>query len=31
VFWYMVKDLEITGATFDVTDGTVTFKINLWQ
>jgi hypothetical protein len=29
VFWYMVKDLEITGATFDVTDGTVTFKINL--
>ena len=29
VFWYMVKDLEITGATFDVTDGTVTFKIKL--
>jgi hypothetical protein len=29
VFWYIVKDLEITGATFDVTDGTVTFKINL--
>ena len=29
VFWYMVKDLDITGATFDVTDGTVTFKINL--
>lgn len=29
VFWYMVKDLDLTGATFDVTDGTVTFKINL--
>jgi hypothetical protein len=29
VFWYIVEDLEITGATFDVTDGTVTFKINL--
>jgi hypothetical protein len=29
VFWYIVKDLQITGATFDVTDGTVTFKINL--
>ena len=29
VFWYIVKDLEITGATFDITDGTVTFKINL--
>lgn len=29
VFWYMVKDLGITGARFDVTDGTVTIKINL--
>jgi hypothetical protein len=29
VFWYIVKDLEITGATFDVTNGSVTFKINL--
>ena len=29
VFWYIVKDLGITGARFDVTDGTVTFKINL--
>ena len=29
VFWYMVKDLDITGATFDVIDCTVTFKINL--
>ena len=31
VFWYMVKDLELTGARFDVTDGTVTIKINLKQ
>ena len=29
VFWYIVKDLEITGATFDITDGTVTFRIKL--
>jgi hypothetical protein len=29
VFWYIVKDLGITGARFDVTDGTVTIKINL--
>jgi hypothetical protein len=29
VFWYIVKDLKITGATFDVTDGSITFKINL--
>ena len=31
VFWYIVKDLGITGAGFDVTDGTVTIKINLKQ
>jgi hypothetical protein len=31
VFWYIVKDLGITGARFDVTDGTVTIKINLKQ
>jgi hypothetical protein len=29
VFWYIVKDLGIKGARFDVTDGTVTIKINL--
>lgn len=29
VFWYIVKDLGIKGAKFDVTDGTVTIKINL--
>jgi len=29
VFWYIVKDLGITGATFDVRDGSVSFKINL--
>ena len=31
VFWYMVKDLGITGARFDVTERTVTIKINLKQ
>ncbi|MFZ0253674.1 MAG: hypothetical protein WAL28_07720 [Nitrososphaeraceae archaeon] len=31
VFWYMVKDLGITGARFDVTENTVTIKINLKQ
>ena len=31
VFWYIVKDLGITGARFYVTDGTVTIKINLKQ
>jgi hypothetical protein len=31
VFWYIVEDLGITGARFDVTDGTVTIKINLKQ
>ena len=31
VFWHMVKDLGITGTRFDVTDGTVTIKINLKQ
>ena len=31
VFWYIVKDLGITGARFDITDGTVTIKINLKQ
>jgi hypothetical protein len=31
VFWYIVKDLGITGARFDITDGTVTMKINLKQ
>ncbi|MDW0212341.1 MAG: hypothetical protein QOA12_10300 [Nitrososphaeraceae archaeon] len=31
VFWYMVKDLGITGARFDVTESTVTIKINLKQ
>lgn len=29
VFWYIVKDLGITKAGFDVRDGSVTFKINL--
>lgn len=29
VFWYIVKDLGITGARFDMRDGTVTIKINL--
>jgi len=29
VFWYIVKDLGITKAEFDVRDGSVTFKINL--
>ena len=29
VFWYIVKDLGITGATFDVRDSSVSFKINL--
>ena len=29
VFWYIVKDLGITGARFDIIDGTVTIKINL--
>jgi hypothetical protein len=29
VFWYIVNDLGIKGAQFDVTDGTVTIKINL--
>ena len=28
VFWYIVKELGIKGARFDVTDGTVTIKIN---
>ena len=28
VFWYIVKDLGITGAKFDIRDGTVTIKIN---
>ena len=31
VFWYIVKDLGITGARFDITDGTVTLKISLKQ
>jgi hypothetical protein len=31
VFWYIVEDLGITGARFDITDGTVTIKINLKQ
>ena len=31
VFWYIVKDLGITGARFDITDGTVSMKINLKQ
>ena len=31
VFWYMVKDLGITGVRFDVTESTVTIKINLKQ
>jgi len=31
VFWYIVEDLGITGARFEVTDGTVTIKINLKQ
>ena len=31
VFWYIVKDLGITGARFDIIDGTVTMKINLRQ
>ena len=31
VFWYIVKDLGITGARFDIIDGTVTVKINLKQ
>ncbi|MDW0152470.1 MAG: hypothetical protein QOK85_07145 [Nitrososphaeraceae archaeon] len=31
VFWYMVNDLGITGARFDVTESTVTIKINLKQ
>ena len=31
VFWYIVKDLGITGARFDITDGTITMKINLKQ
>ncbi|HEU5447228.1 MAG TPA: hypothetical protein VFU67_08815 [Nitrososphaeraceae archaeon] len=29
VFWYIVKDLGITGARFDIRDGTLTMKINL--
>lgn len=29
VFWYLVKDLGITKAGFDVRDSSVTFKINL--
>lgn len=29
VFWYIVKDLGITKAGFDVRDSSVTFKINL--
>jgi hypothetical protein len=29
VFWYKVKDLGITGARFDIIDGTVTIKITL--
>lgn len=29
VFWYLVKDLGITNAGFDVRDSSVTFKINL--
>ena len=29
VFWYIVKDMQITEATFDITDGTVTFRIKL--
>ena len=29
MFWYIVKDLGITGARFDIRDGTVTMKINL--
>jgi len=31
VFWYIVQDLGITGARFDIIDGTVTVKINLKQ
>ena len=31
VFWYIVKDLGITGARFDIIDGSVTMKINLKQ
>jgi hypothetical protein len=31
VFWNIVKDLGITGARFDIIDGTVTIKINLKQ
>jgi hypothetical protein len=31
VFWYIVEELGITGARFDITDGTVTIKINLKQ
>ena len=31
VFWYIVKDLGITGARFDITDGTVSMKIKLKQ
>ncbi len=29
VFWYIVEDLGITGARFNIIDGTVTMKINL--
>jgi pseudouridine-5'-phosphate glycosidase len=29
VFEYIVKDLGITGASFNIIDGTVTMKINL--
>ena len=29
VFWYIVKDMGIHEATFDITDGTVTFRIKL--
>jgi hypothetical protein len=28
VFWYIVKDLGITGAKFDIIDGTIAIKIN---
>jgi hypothetical protein len=31
VFWHMIKDLGVTGARFDVTDSTITIKINLKQ
>jgi len=31
VFWHMTKDLGITRARFDVTDCTITIKINLKQ